>query len=226
MLTTVGLYIPGRGRIYGVLHDKPTVAVSAPAGTVSTGGPSLTASWLYSQAQGHPQSKYRVLFTDSADTVTYYDSGWLYGTDATHTVNFDDEQIPADTTDIACKVQVQGQATVGVGVLEDPNAEDVSPFAIEWGVPHCTVLSPVDGQIITDPNGVTVQWSFSDDRAGKTQGQYRVMLRLPSSGTVLYDTGWVVDAAATSHVVDYYLADKASYDIVVQLKNNEGIRSD
>ena len=215
------------GQVVGsdVLHDPPTVDVTAPSGVVTSGGPVLTVQWSYSQPQGDPQEWYRVLAQNDARTVTYYDSGWIKSTAQQLAVDVDAENIPADTTDLTWVVQVRGPEQIGTGDVARYQAEDASPIDLQWGVPHCTILQPTDQEVVTTPGSITVSWSFSDDRAGKTQGWYRVYIRYRDSQQTVYDTGWVA-SADTSVTLPVELLDGSAYDVVVQLKNNEGIRSD
>lgn len=207
------------------LHDPPVVTITAPTGTVTTGGPDLTAQWTFTQAQSDEQEWYRVLLTNDGGTTTYYDSGWLSGTAASLAVDIDAEEVPADTTDLTVQVQARGPEAIGTGTVARYQTSDTEAIELQYGVPHCTITAPVDGAIWADADSVNVEWTFVDDRAGKTQGWYRIRLFSAGTGLLLVSTGWTA-SAVTSRDVDYYLQDGSIVDVEVQLKNNEGIRSD
>ena len=208
------------------LHDPPTVNVTAPTGTVTTGGPTLTLSWDFDQPQGDDQEWYRVRLVDDADAITYYDSGWLAGTNTSHVVDIDLVEVPSETSDITTKIQVRGPQAIGTGELARYQAEDLEAFALQYGIPHCTITSPADGSVWTDNDSVDVEWTFTDTGAGgKTQGWYRVRLFVDETGQLMATSRWV-ESAAGSHSVDYYVQDGSTINIEVQLKNTEGIRSD
>ncbi|RMF59090.1 MAG: hypothetical protein D6746_08800, partial [Bacteroidetes bacterium] len=55
----VGTFDVGTSAVAGdSTFDAPTATVTSPTGVVSTGGPNLTVTWSYSQAQGKPQTEY------------------------------------------------------------------------------------------------------------------------------------------------------------------------
>jgi hypothetical protein len=205
------------------LHDPPTVVVTAPTGTVSTGGPVLTVEWDYAQPQGDAQEWYRVLAQNDAGTTTFYDSGWLPGTDASLGVDVDAEEIPHDSSDLTWMVQVRGPEGIGTGTVARYQVEDDEAIVIDWGDPAAAITAPGDGGVVDELTGLDVSWTFTD--AGKTQSAYRVRLLLHDSSLVEHDTGWVA-SAATSYEVPITLRDGSVYDVEVQLKNNHGIRSD
>lgn len=208
---------------FGPLHDPPSVTVT-PLGTVSTGGPELTVNWSYSQPQGDAQEWWRVLvYEEGGDD--FYDTGWRAGSDSSHVMDVDELGIPHDFEGLAIDVYVRGPETIGVGELERYEAADQEVFDIEWGVPHCTITSPANEAVHTETDGLTVAWAFTDDRAGKTQSAWRAILRLAASDLVEWDTGWV-SGAESSFEFPVGLRDGSAYEILVQLKNNHGIRSD
>lgn len=207
-----------------ILHDPPTVATTAPTGTITAGGPTVTAQWTFSQPQGDDQEWYRVRFTNDAGTTEYYDSGWLSGTDTSLVVDLVAEGVPTDSTDVTVHTYGRGPEAIGTGTVARYEATDSEPFAIEWGVPHCTVTSPTAGQIITTTS-ITPAWTFSDDRGGKTQSAFRVQLLEADSGIELHDSGWTV-SGATSYAVPLLLRDLSSYELQIQLRNNHGVESD
>lgn len=204
------------------LHDPPTVVVTAPTGTISTGGPTVTVTWNYAQPQGDPQEWHRVLATNDAGSVTHYDSGWLGGIAALLAVDVDAKLIPHDSSDLTWKAMVRGPEAIGTGIVARYQAEDVEPVVIAWGNPQAAITKPLDNSVVNVLTGLTVDWTFTD--AGKTQSAYRVRLLLADSGLVEHDSGWVL-SAATTYVVPVTLRDNSVYDVEVQLRNNHGIRS-
>lgn len=208
-----------------ILHDSPVVTLTAPVGTLTTGGPTVDVTWTFSQPQGDVQEWWKVTFTDDAGTTVYYDSGWQQGAVESHVVDLDAEEVPVDSTDVTCHVYVRGPEAIGTGTVARYEDNNESAIVLEWGVPHCTITSPTNGQIITLATNLPVSWTFSDDRGGKTQGWYRVQLRYADSDLVVYDTGWVAGTDLNT-TLPYLLTDGTSYEVVVQLKNNEGVRSD
>ncbi len=198
------------------LHDAPTVTVTT-IGAVTTGGPDLTVAWVFSQAQGDLQARYKLEILDDALAITHFDSGWLSGVNPNHTFDVDAENVPAESSDVTARVSV-----------ESPNgrrADDVDPYSIVWGVPHATIDAPLDLEVWTDLTGVDVAWTFTDDVGGKTQSEYRVRLILTGPGLVIWDTGWVV-SASTTFTIPVIVNPGSKYTVEVQLRNNHGIRSD
>jgi hypothetical protein len=206
------------------LHDPPTVVVTT-LGTISAGGPDMTIAWTYDQPQGDPQEQFRVEILNDALSTTHYDSGWIFGPDAQLVIDVDANLIPHESTDVTARVSVRGPAEIGIGDVDRYTASDVDAYVVQWGTPHCTITAPPSGTIVNDIDGITVSWSFADDRGGKIQEQYRVRLILTGIGLVVYDSGWVV-SAATSLDIPTILNDGSQYTIEVQLKNDSGIRSD
>ena len=194
----------------GPLHDPPTVALTAPSGTISSGGPDITVSWTYAQPQGDPQEYYRVRILDGGTPV--FDTGILSGADGTLDVDFDAEEIPGD-----------GSYTAEVTVIgANQQATDTGSFTADLGTPALTITAPVDEEVHTDPDSVDVAWSVVD--AGHTQAQYRVRLLSPTTSEVLTTTGWVT-STDTSVTVDYVFADNTQVVVEVQTKNENGMRS-
>jgi hypothetical protein len=198
----------------GILHDFPSVTVT-PLGTVSSGGPTLTVDWSYSQPQGDPQDQYRVQILSDDLLTVHYDSGWLTGEVESHVLDVDAQGVPHDSSDVTVKVEVTA--------VRGP-AEDIDPFIIQWGTPHCTISAPADESIWSDIEGVDVSWAFSDDDGGNTQSHYRVRLKVTGSGLVVHNTGWVA-STATSYRIPFNLNPGTEYTVEVQLKNNHGIRT-
>jgi hypothetical protein len=205
------------------LHDPPTVVVTT-IGTV-TSGPNMSVAWTYDQPQGDAQEWYRVEILDDALAVTHYDSGWRESAAAIHVFDVDAEGAPHESTDVTARVSVRGPAAIGTGIVDRYTASDSDPYVIEMGEPHCTITLPVTGAIQESTDGIDVEWTFGDDRVGKTQGSYRVRLLLTGAGLVVHDSGWVA-STDTSYSIPVLLADGSQYTVEVQLKNNEGIRSD
>ncbi|RMF62085.1 MAG: hypothetical protein D6746_04600, partial [Bacteroidetes bacterium] len=184
-------------------------------GVVSTGGPNLTVTWSYSQAQGKPQTEYRVQVTDSTGTVVHYDSGWLAGAATSHTFDAVAAGVPTDTTGSQLRALVLVQA-------QNVNDQGISPaqaFDIQWGVVTPTITSPT-GTVTTQT--VTVNWTFSSTR-GKTQSAYRAVLTYAEGGATLEDSGKVTSSTATSHAFTYPLANGSSYKVTLTLYNSEGV---
>lgn len=202
------------------LHDPPTVVVTT-IGTITTGGPNMTVAWTFDQVQGDIQQKYRVEILDDALAVEYYDSGWLSGAGLSHVFDVDEEGVPHDSTDVTARVSVEAPGLVPVY----HQASDVDAYIIEWGVPHAAIDSPANLEIWSDLTGVDVTWTFTDDRGGKIQSEYRVRLTLTGSGLVLWDTGWTV-STDTAYTIPVIVNPGSKYTVEVQLKSNHGIRSD
>ncbi len=221
MTQAMGAYALGMEPLAGdPLHDPPTVVVTT-LGTITTGGPGMTVAWTFDQVQADIQQKYRVEILDDALAIVHYDSGWLSGVTMTHLIDVDDTNIPADSTDVTARVSVEAPGLVPVY----HQASDVDAYQIEWGVPHATIDSPLDLEIWNDLTGVDVTWTFTDDRGGKTQAQYRVRLTLTGIGLVLWDTGWTV-STDVMYTIPVILNPGSNYTVEVQLRNNHGIRSD
>ncbi len=202
------------------LHDPPIVTVTT-IGTITTGGPNMTVAWTFMVSQGDVQTAYRVEILDDALAVSYYDSGFLSGTDLNHTLDVDFHDIPHDSTDVTARVSVQTTGLVPVY----HQGSDVEAYQIEWGVPHATIDAPLDFEVWTDLTGVDVDWSFTDDRGGKIQSAYRVRLILAGIGLVIWDTGFVV-STDVMYNIPVVLNPGSDYIVEVQLKNDHGIRSD
>ncbi len=214
---TFGGYALGTEPYAGdTLHDPPLVTVTT-IGAVTTGGPNMTVAWVYAQAAGDPQSKYRLEILDDALATTYYDSGWLTGTDADHVFDVDVEGVPHESTDVIARVSVESSSF--------RRADDVDAYSIVWGVPHCTIDSPADLEVWTDLTGVDVAWTFTDDIGGKTQSEYRVRLILTGPNLTIWDSGWVV-SADTTYNIPVIVNPGSNYTVELQLKNNHGVRSD
>lgn len=201
------------------LHDAPTVTVTT-IGTVTAGGPVMTVEWVYAQQQNDPQDAWRVEILNDALDTTYYDSGWLEGEDLSHDIDLDEEGVPHDSTDVTARVSVRNPLAFGGWEVSDVDA-----FIVEFGTPHCTITVPPASGTQATTDGIDVEWSFADDRPGKTQGAYRVRLLLAGTGLVVHDTGWVV-STDTSYSIPTVLNDGSQYTVEVQLKNDQGIRSD
>jgi hypothetical protein len=192
----------------------PALAITAPTGTVPTGGPSQAVTWSYAGTV----SFYRVRFTNAAGSTTYYDSGTIYSPGATSVpVDLVAAGVPTDTTGSALRVLVDLTMVAGVTWA----SSDSKALDVQWGVVTASITSPASGAVLT-ASSVTPAWSFASTR-GKAQGTYRVRL-LADSGLVLHDSGWVT-SAATSYAIPYVLSDLTHYTIGVQLKNSEGVPS-
>ena len=205
------------------LPDQPVPTITAPAVTVDSGGPDLTVSWTYSQPQGWTQHAYRIRFMNDAGTVTYFDSGWILGTAVSGIVDLDGEAVPHQSSDVTVRVAVRSASYTTAEVPSWYQIETSRALTVDWGNPFVAVDEPVDNETVTVPTGLTVSWTFSDD-GGKTQSAYRVRVRKTVSEEVVFSTGWV---ASTDETVDlpFVFSDGLSYDILVQSKNNHGVRS-
>ena len=81
-LAAIGVPAVGEGYTGGdYWTEYPTVTVTAPTGTVTTGGPTVTVTWTYTHPQSVPQGRHRVRFTDDARVADDYGSWTLSGTD-------------------------------------------------------------------------------------------------------------------------------------------------
>lgn len=199
------------------IHDLPVAALIAPKGTLASGGPSVTVSWTYAQAQTDPQAWFRVLFTNDAGTVTHHDTGWLSGPDVSKVFNLVDVLPSTDTTDLAVTVQVRSDE----GAFWQ-GSTGLQQFDLQWGVPTATITSPASGAVVTS-SPVTATWTYSDTRT-KPQGWYRLRLKYRDSGLYLYDTGFVA-GAVTSALIDFTLSDLSRYTLELQVKNSESVPS-
>ena len=221
---TIGKAFIGDEPIAGSpLHAPAVIVITAPTGTSDSGGPELTVTWTYAQDEGDLQERYRVRVTNDAGTTEHYDSGWLYGASTSHAIDWDALELPADSSDITVELSVfatQGGGTVWPLVVQDSEA-----IVMAYGVPHCTITAPVDGSIWTDADSINCSWTFTDDVAGRTQGSYRIRILDRVSDIELYDTGWTV-SASTSVEVPFTCVDGQLLTVEIQLKNENGMRSD
>lgn len=222
-LLTVGKGAVGTQPVAGsVYHDPPTVALTGPVSPLVGGdanAPVFKFTWDYAQPQGDPQEQYRLYVYDTGTMATYYDSGWLTSANAFHDVDIDAEGMPHVLTTYGATVEVRSW---------DARWEVVSApwtWTVDWGNPHCDVTAPLPGQVLTTEDPLTVTWTFSDDLGGAVQEQYRVRILSKETLQPLYTTGWLTGTDAST-VVPFSWADNSSYLVEVQLKNDNGIRSD
>lgn len=202
----------------GVVHDLPTVSVTAPTGTTSTGGPSLTVSWTYAQAQNDPQAAYRVQITNAAGTTVYFDSGWLGGASTSYVVSdLVAAGVPTDTTGTALRAVVAVRSNQGDAFEKYSSPQS---FDVQWGVVTATATGPAEGASVTSST-VTATWTYSSTRS-KAQASYRVRLLAASSGYVFYDSGFIT-GTGTSLAIPTVLVNGSSYRVEVTLKNTEGV---
>lgn len=82
--------------------------------------------------------------------------------------------------------------------------------------PLPTVVSPTPSQVLTAANP-TITWT-SGVSGAKTQVEYRVVIS--KSGSVIYDTNWVVSASLSHNVPTGYLTNGSSYSVTVYVKDN------
>ena len=213
----VGSHEVGSEAVAGTTtYNTPTVNVTSQGSTVTTGGPDLTVTWTYSQADGKVQERYRVIIDNGSSTV-YYDSGFIISAATSHTLDAVVEGVPADTTGTALRVTVQAIAT---GVPQ--YGSDDQAFDIQWGVVTATITAPADLTVLA-VTSTTVTWSFASTRS-KTQSGYRVRLLGATSGIELFTSG-IVTGAGTSHAVPYTLSDSTSYTVELVLYNTESVPS-
>lgn len=219
----VGQAALGLAPIGGVYHELPTVTVSAPTSeqVLTTGGPSVTVSWSFSQLQSDPQAWYRVVFTNDAGSTEYHDTGWVEADDGSVVVNLSDTAVPLDSADVSATVYVATEPSPSDGLYYQ-KASSLRPFQLQWGVVTCTIDDPVSHEVISTTL-VTADWSFASTRS-KTQQAYRVRLLSQDGAVVYHDTGWVV-STDTSYEVPFLLSDGAQYLLGVQLRNSEGVQS-
>lgn len=194
----------------GPLHDPPTVTVTAPTGTVSTGGPNVLIDWGYSQPQGDTQERYRVVVKESGTPV--HDSGWLYGATSEMTLDWDALEL---TGDGSFTVEVEAGAVGGYTDM------DSGAFTMAFGTPQLTITNPADGEVWTDVDSVLVEWSTVDP--GHTQSAYRIRFIAPATQAVLLNSGWVSSAATSVDVP--YLVSGSRMVVEVQSINDQGMRS-
>lgn len=206
-----------------VLHDLPQVTLPSFPSPVSTGGPKLLVDWTFTQAQGDPQTQYRVYWKKNQDIL--FDTGWQAGSQTQYELDVDAAPLLHGEETGYVHAEARGPASLGTGEVARWEASDEASCTLDWGDPHLTVTAPTADQVITDNDGLTVSWTMTDDKGGATQSAYRVWIKQPSTGQVLYDTGWVT-STATQVSVPFTFQDGASYDVYVQVKNNHGMRSD
>lgn len=200
------------GPIAGSLAGSgPSVTVTAPSGTVSTGGPELTVEWDY---DGGLYAQASWLVEILSGSAVLYTSGVRSGTDTSHTVDVDAHGLPHDGDSLTARVTV---TRVGAA-HQSHTASDDETFSLEWGDPVLAITSPADGASTGDVTP-TVTWTFSE-----TQSAYRVQVRFHGSDGVLFDSGWTT-GSDLSYELPYSLQNLSAYDITVQGKNDHGMRS-
>lgn len=210
------------------LHDSPSVSSISGTGGADTSANSVV-SWTYAQSQNDTQAQYRVRALDSGRSTTYYDSGWLTGTGTTHSVGMDAEGIPTTTTTaINWQVDVRSDDYLSEQATSRYEGSSNNDTSYAWGDPQCTIdtiegVAPIgDAITIEQATNITVGWSLSD--GVNTQYSYRVKVEDAASGIVRTDSGWV-PSTDTTYDVPFTFSDGSRYNIVVQLKNNYGVRS-
>lgn len=213
----VGSYEVGSEAVAGTTtYNTPTVTVTSQGSTVTTGGPDLTVTWTYSQADGKAQERYRVIVDNGSSTV-YYDSGYIISAATSHTFDAVVEGVPVDTTGSALRVTVQA---IAQDVAQ--YGSDDQTFDIQWGVVTGTITAPADLAVLSTTS-TTVTWTFADSRS-KTQSGYQVRLLGAASGIELFTSG-LVTSTDTSYSVPYTLSDSSSYDVELILYNSESVPS-
>lgn len=195
------------------LHDPPSVTVTAPTGTVSTGGPLLTINWNYTHPQADPQTQFRVrILTDLL--VEIASTGFIVSGAETYAFDIDANEVPAQD-DLVVEVTVRDPA--------GQEASDGQAFTLDWGDPQVTIDAPLNGSVHTDPASMLVDWTFTDD-AGHTQSAYRVRFLAETSDFVIFTTGWIA-SSDTSKTIDFAFQSNQTIRVEVQAKNQHGIRS-
>jgi hypothetical protein len=213
----VGSYEVGSEAVAGTTsYNTPTVTVTSQGSTVTTGGPDLTVTWTYSQADGKAQERYRVIVDNGSSTV-YYDSGYIISAATSHTFDAVVEGVPTDTTSSALRVTVQA---IAQDVAQ--YGSDDQTFDIQWGVVTGTITAPADLAVLSTTS-TTVTWTFADSRS-KTQSGYQVRLLGAASGIELFTSG-LVTSTDTSYAVPYTLSDSSSYTVELILYNSESVPS-
>lgn len=219
--TQIGRLHMGAGPLGSpALYDLPTVTVDT-YGTI-TSGVSLLIGWTYGQAQSQPQATYRVVWTRDSDQLVYYDSGVVASVLDEITLNFDTVDVPSfgeNAGTITVTVTMNAQYGQNPGGSSDPET-----ITMQVGFPHMTITAPTEGGTVTTPQ-VTAAWTFTDDRAGKTQSAFRIKLLRTGDMLQLYDSDWI-SSAQTSLLIPPNLNHGTNYTIQGQLKNDNDILSD
>lgn len=201
---------------FGPLHDPPVLTYVSPTGVVSSGGPTVTVDWTYSQPQNDPQEEFRVTVWDVAATpdAIVYDTGWITSEATQLDVDFDELELP---TDGPVRFEVQVRAT------EYEVDADSATVTMDFGAPQLTITQPLDQSVHTDPDSIDVGWTVTDT-AGHAQAEYRVRLLTAETNLPLTSTGWVT-SAVTAATLNYIFVDNTQVKVEVTAKNENGIRS-
>ncbi|HEX7099341.1 MAG TPA: hypothetical protein VF377_08860 [Acidimicrobiia bacterium] len=189
--------------------DDPTVTVDS-LGSVTSGGPNVPVSWVFSLVQHW----YRVRILNTGDPI--FDTGRRYKSAGSHVVDWDAEVLPSQASGLEAEVTA-GHTFWHVTY----QGVDTVSFDVDFGDPQCSIVRP--GEVVTATEDLEVEWLFSDD-PGHTQAAFRVTLDT-MSGIRLWDTGWV-EGSATSYTLPLVLTPGSSYRLGVQLKNDQGMRSE
>ena len=203
--------------------DAPTVNITAPTATITTtSGGEITISWDFTHAT-LPQYSYRILWKNSAETVTYYDSGIVVSADGSRVVDVSDIDVAGfgELVDSHLIVQVN----IDPGNYQPTAAgTDTQVLTTEIGFPHMTITEPDEGDTITT-NQVTVTWTYLDDRVAQVQGKYRIQVVRTGDQFEVYDSGWLVGTLG-SHDVPVGLNHGTNYTVKGQVQNDLGVLSD
>lgn len=189
--------------------DDPQVTIT-PLGTVSSGGPFVPLSWEFNRRQ----EWYHVRILDSGSVL--FDSGRRQGDTKFVYVDWDERELPTKINGL--ELQVSAGHRHWHVTYQDT---EYHTFNVSFGDPQCDILRP--GQVVRDVEDVEVEWAFSDD-PGRSQKWYRVFLDT-MAGVRLWDSGWV-ESSATSLQLPVLLSPGSVYRLGVQLKNDQGMRSE
>lgn len=192
-------------------HDDPTVTVTAPTGTITSGGPFLTVSWDYAQPQDDPQEAYRLIVETPVRT---HDTGWVLSSADTVALDLRTLALMGDDGDFEVAVTVQVMSDRGATAEGDTSA------TVNWGSVGVEVNTP-SSVVVTEH--VTTTWTFTDSE-GADQAEWRVRLRTEASGLLIHDSGWRAGDDAT-YDVPTGLTDGSRYTLTVEVRNPNGVQA-
>lgn len=207
----------------GRAHDLPSVTVTSPtASQIFTTGPTFTVGWTYAQAQGDPQGQFRIEVLDATLTTTYYDSGFLTGTDGTIDIDAVAQGIPTDGSSGSLKVRVTVISSLGAPYT---TVSAAVAFALQFGAITPVIVTPADGSVVlTAASSISVTWTGSPDSRGNLITQVRLRLLAADSGFLYADTGFLPWVSGPS-VIPYGLTSGSHYKIGLTLQNVDGVTS-
>ena len=207
-----GFFPYGGGSLAEAL--PPSVVVTGPAGTLTSGGPDVTVTWEYSQPQGRPQTGalIQILDTANSDAIVYQQS--IDGTDQSLTFNAIGAGLDPNSTGSRYLAQV----TVYAG---DPHLDATGSVAFDlaWGQPTVVITQPVAGGPLFAPS-TPVQWTYTDSD-GNPQATYSLAL-VDSVGRTVANGGTTV-SPGTSAMMFFFPIDQADYTLSVTVTNTNGV---